>query len=146
MTERIKIDGKVYKVPAIDDLSFDDILVLDAELQGRYGTSWVDVQQYVMWSQGKSEREIESHPMSTRMAGVTIWMVLRLSGKQDITMREALSIPPSAIEDVETAGPKDHLPKGSKKSRKASVQAVARPRPSSSSSQSTTSTDLSESA
>lgn len=126
MTERIKIAGKIYKVPAMDDLTLDDILMLDAELQDRYRSSWVKVQEFVMWSTDKEEAEVEAHPASTLMAGVTVWMVLRISGKQpDITMREALAVPPSEIEDVETAAPKDRLSKKGKTSRKASVRVVA---------------------
>lgn len=119
---RIKIEGKAYKVPNLDDLSLDDILMLDMELQSRYGSSWVKVQEYVTEVGELDAAAAEKHPMSTLMAGVTVWMVLRVAG-QDLSMREACAIPPSAIEAVDE-GPKDHLPKKKSQTRKASGPAA----------------------
>lgn len=120
---RIRIQGKTYKVPSLEDLSMDDILVLDAELQDRYHSSWVKVQEFALESGDLTAEEAEKHPMSTLMGGVTVWMVLRVSGKQEITMREALSIPSNAVEEVLVDGPKDRQPK-KRPSRKASAPAA----------------------
>lgn len=132
-TQRIRINGKAYKIPALEDLSLDDILILDADLQDRYRSSWVKVQEYVSWSEkdpaetdAAHTKRIESHAMSTLMAGVTVWMVLRTNGNPDISMKEALAVSPTAIEEVVPSAPKDRQPKkGKSQSRKSSVPAVA---------------------
>ena len=123
---RIRIQGKTYKVPTLDDLSLDDIMVLDAELQERYRSSWMKVQKFAAETENMTEAQAEEHPMATLMSGVTVWMVLRVAGKQSITMQEALSIPSTAVEEVIVDGPKDHMPKAKKKgTRKASAPATA---------------------
>lgn len=129
---RIKIQGKTYKVPGLDDLSLDDILMLDAELQERYGSSWVKVQRYSQemadlqdtLSAEDFARASEEHPTATLMAGVTVWMVLRCAGQSDITMREALAIPANSVEEViAPPAPKDRQPK-KRKPPKASAPAA----------------------
>src|SRR4051812_36465481 len=122
---RIKIQGKTYKVPTLDELTLDDILLLDAELQERYSSSWAKVQQFAMETAEMSELEAALHPMATLMAGVTVWMVLRVAGKKSLTMQEALSIPPDSVQEIVMDGPKDHQPKRKSKPRKASAPAPA---------------------
>lgn len=122
MARKIRIQGKTYKVPNLDDLSLDDILILDMELQDRYHSSWVKVQEFVEDVGTLTEAEAAKHPMSTLMAGVTVWMVLRVAG-QDVSMKEACSISPSQIEEVDD-GPKDHQPKKGSKSRARKGSAV----------------------
>lgn len=111
----MKIQGKTYKVPSMEDLTLDDIMVLDAELQERYRSSWVKVQQFVaeMDALPEAEREAasETHPLATLMGGVTVWMVLRVAGKTSITMQEALSIPSTSVQELIADAPKDHQPK-----------------------------------
>jgi hypothetical protein len=125
---RIKIQGKTYKVPSMEDLSIDDILVLDAELQDRYRSSWVAVQRFVKdmdaLPEDEQEAAAEDHPMGTLMGGVTVWMVLRVAGKASITMQEALSIPMDSVEDVVMEAPKDHQPKKKRPPRKSSAPAA----------------------
>lgn len=144
---RIKIQGRTYKVPSLDDLSYDDILMLDGELQDRYRSSWAKVQEFVRDTESLSPEQAESHPMATLMGGVTIWMVLRVAGKTEITMREALQIPSTAVEEITMDGPKDHQPK-KRKPPKASAPAVVRevPEPEDDSPTSTSSTPTSASA
>lgn len=129
---RIRIQGKTYKVPALSDLSMDDILVLDLELQERYGSSWVKVQRFSQEMQALKESGLpdeeteliaQEHPMATLMEGVTVWMVLRVAGKTEITMQEALKIPSDAVEEVWMDAPKDRLPK-KRQPRKASAPAT----------------------
>lgn len=120
---RIKIQGRTYKVPSLDDLSYDDILMLDGELQDRYRSSWAKVQEFVRDTDGMTPEQAESHPMATLMGGVTIWMVLRVAGKVEITMQEALQIPSTAVEEIVADGPKDHQPK-KRKPQKGSAPAV----------------------
>jgi hypothetical protein len=127
---RIKIQGKTYKVPALDDLSMDDILVLDAELQDRYHSSWVKVQEFALESGDLTKEQAAEHPMSTLMGGVTVWMVLRVAGKSEITMQEALRIPSNAVEEIMMDGPKDRQPpkKAAKRApRKASAPVAVVP-------------------
>lgn len=135
---RLRIQGKTYKIPALDDLTMDDIIVLDAELQERYNSSWVKVQRFSSEMQqlkdsGKSDAEVErlseEHPMATLMGGVTVWMVLRVAGKAEITMREALAIPSTAVEEVIVDGPKDHQKKKSSASSRRRSAPAAAPEP-----------------
>lgn len=124
MAARMKIQGKTYKVPSMEDLTLDDIMVLDAELQERYRSSWVKVQQFVaeMDALPEDEREAasETHALATLMGGVTVWMVLRVAGKTSITMQEALTIPSTSVEELIPDAPKDHQPKKKSGSRKSS--------------------------
>jgi hypothetical protein len=133
---RLKIQGKTYKVPALEDLTLDDIITLDAELQERYGSSWVKVQRFSQEMQalaesGRTEAEVEAaseeHPMATLMGGVTVWMVLRVAGKREITMKEALAIPSTSVEEVVLEGPKDHMPAKKKASKKSSTRKGSAP-------------------
>lgn len=142
---RIRIQGKTYKVPTIEDLTLDDILVLDAELQERYRSSWAKVQQFVRETAEMTEEEAELHPGATMMGGVTVWMVLRVSAKREISMQEALSIPSDSIEDVVTDGPKDRQPsKKAARSRKSSAAAAGGRARAGSTSTSSSPTSLSE--
>ncbi len=153
MAARMKIQGKTYKVPSMDDLTLDDIMVLDAELQERYRSSWVKVQQFVaeMDALPESEREAasEKHPLATLMGGVTVWMVLRVAGKVSITMQEALAIPSTAVQELIPDVPKDHQAKKKRSPRKASGPAgvsLLLQDESETSSQPTTSSEQSETA
>lgn len=136
MALRFRLDGKVYSVGALEDVSLRDVMLFNTQAADMgLAATWADVERVSEEMSAADKDEAEKHPDALLMLGVTIWATRRIAG-DEVTFGDAVDFPLSALvwlPDTEDRKPgKGKARKGSKSKPKASVAADVPPEPSAS--------------
>lgn len=138
MALRFKLDGKVYSVGALEDVSLRDVMLFNTQAADMgLAATWADVERVSEEMSAADKDEAEKHPDALLMLGVTIWATRRIAG-DEVTFGDAVDFPLSALvwlPDTEDRKPgKGKARKGSKSKpkQKASGAAGVPPEPSAS--------------
>lgn len=116
---RFKIDGKVYRGQAIEDITLNDAIMFDSfAAEAGWGVTLDQVE-------AMAAKETLSIRESMIVTAVTVWLMKRAAG-EDCSLREAAEVKASAIEQLAEPGDKK-APKAKKKgSRTGSAPAAVR--------------------
>ncbi|MCC7268778.1 MAG: hypothetical protein IT546_15770 [Caulobacteraceae bacterium] len=136
MALRFRLDGKVYSVGALEDVSLRDVMLFNTQAADMgLAATWADVERIAEEMSAADKDEAEKHPDALLMLGVTIWATRRIAG-DEVTFGDAVDFPLSALvwlPDTEDRKPgKGKARKGSKSKPKASAAADVPPEPSAS--------------
>lgn len=136
MALRFRLDGKVYSVGALEDVSLRDVMLFNTQAADMgLAATWADVERVSEEMSAADKDEAEKHPDALLMLGVTIWATRRIAG-DEVTFGDAVDFPLSALTwlpDTEDRKPgKGKARKGSKSKPKASGAADVPPEPSAS--------------
>lgn len=138
MALRFRLDGKVYSVGALEDVSLRDVMLFNTQAADMGLTAtWADVERVAEEMSEADKDAAEKHPDALLMLGVTIWATRRIAG-DEVTFGDAVDFPLSALvwlPDTEDRKPgKGKARKGgkSKPKQKASGAADVPPEPSAS--------------
>lgn len=136
MALRFRLDGKVYSVGALEDVSLRDVMLFNTQAADMgLAATWADVERVSEEMSAADKDEAEKHPDALLMLGVTIWATRRIAG-DEVTFGDAVDFPLSALvwlPDTEDRKPgKGKARKGSKSKpkQKASAAADVPPEPS----------------
>jgi hypothetical protein len=122
--ERFRVDGKTYRVDALDEISLKEMLLFDDQAEDMgLRARWADVEQATIELQGATAKDFASHPRNKLIISAAIWVARRLSG-EEISLDAAVGVPFKNFEWIES--PKDHAPSAKKtaKPRSRSVRPV----------------------
>lgn len=138
MALRFRLDGKVYSVGALEDVSLRDVMLFNTQAADMgLAATWADVERVAEEMSEADKDEAEKHPDALLMLGVTIWATRRIAG-DEVTFGDAVDFPLSSLvwlPDTEDRKPgKGKARKGSKSKpkQKASGAAGVPPEPSAS--------------
>ena len=97
MALRFRLDGKVYSVGALEDVSLRDVMLFNTQAADMgLAATWADVERVSGGDVRADKDEAEKHPDALLMLGVTIWATRRIAG-DEVTFGDAVDFPLSAL-------------------------------------------------
>lgn len=103
---RFTIDGKVYTLGAVDDISLKDLVLFNTQAADMGLTErWNDVERVATEINALTPEQAESHPDKLLMTAVTIWVARRLAG-DDLSFGDAIDLPLSKVKWIADPGDK----------------------------------------
>lgn len=111
--KRFKIEGRVYDVAHLDDISLKDMLQFEQQAtDAGVPMSWADVEELAVSAKAATEME------ALKVTAALVWLSRRVAGETDLTFGEALNIKVKDIDFLPETGDRKPGPTGARKGPK----------------------------